>query len=65
MATEKGIAITIRGFIPVDPHEITEHRDALDAVVKAKAGDLAALNAKGIAFTIEEFRADPTTRRLR
>lgn len=61
MATEKGISITIRGFIPVDPHNLTAHRDALNAVVSAKEGTLEDLAPVG--FRIEEFRADPVNRR--
>ncbi|RWX72523.1 hypothetical protein [Mesorhizobium sp. M2A.F.Ca.ET.039.01.1.1] len=61
MATEKGINITIRGFIPIDPHDLKGHRAKLDAVVEAEGGKLEALTEAGL--RVEEFRADPVTRR--
>lgn len=63
MATEKGIAVTIKGFIPVDPHDLEGHRNAIDAVVKARNGELAALDDAQIGFRVEDFRADPINRR--
>ncbi|WP_099863829.1 hypothetical protein [Pararhizobium haloflavum] len=63
MASENGIAITVKGFIPIDPHDLEKHRDAIDAVVEAKTGKLETLASVG--FRVEEFKADPVKRRGR
>jgi hypothetical protein len=62
MATEKGLAVTIKGFIPVDPHNLAGHRAALDAVMKAQAGELAAIDGL---ILVDDFRAEPVVRRKR
>ncbi|NKC48156.1 hypothetical protein I6H96_02770 [Brucella anthropi] len=63
MANEKGIAVTIKGFIPVNPQDLEGHSKAIAVALQAKNGDFAALKSPDIEFRVEEFSADPVTRR--
>ncbi|ELT47047.1 hypothetical protein [Brucella intermedia] len=63
MAKEKGIAVTIKGFIPVDPLNLESHRNAIDAAMKAKSGQFSALETEEIDFRLDSFNADLVTRR--
>ena len=62
MATEKGLAVTIRGFIEINPRNLSAHRAALDAVMAVQEGDLSAIQDM---LKIEDFKADPVTRRVK
>jgi hypothetical protein len=62
MATEKGLAITFKGFIPIDQRDFAAHRKALDAVMEAQGGKLSAIEGLMI---VDDFRADPVVRRKR
>lgn len=61
MALKNGYAVSIKGFIPVDPSDLNSHRKALDAITKAKDGEDA-----GPMFDlieVEQFDVTPTSRR--
>lgn len=68
MTTRSGYAITIKGFLPVDPKDLAGHRKALDAIDMATKSPSGAdegqtTDALFRLLKVEEFSVKPVQRR--
>lgn len=71
MTTRSGYAVTIRGFIPVDPSDLADHGEVIAAITAAKAlatsayeiGETPSADAMIKQMEVETFEVRPITRR--
>lgn len=70
MTTRSGYAVTIRGFIPVDPSDLDQHAMVIEAIREARTplGDPdngAGPNQMFSIMEVETFDVKPVTRRAK